>query len=89
MGLGPVSNPPPSGAPASGSPLSHTLSNPTVTIGGVPATVTLSGSGLAPGFVGLYQVNVQVPATAPTGDSVPVVMLLGGAAANSVTVAVE
>ncbi|OFW32811.1 MAG: hypothetical protein A3J28_01115 [Acidobacteria bacterium RIFCSPLOWO2_12_FULL_60_22] len=87
MGLGPVSNPPPSGAPASGSPLSHTLSNSTVTIGGVPATVTFSG--LAPGFVGLYQVNVQVPATAPTGDSVPVVMLLGGAATNSVTVAVE
>jgi uncharacterized protein (TIGR03437 family) len=51
-GLGAVSNPPSSGAPAPSEQLSTTMSTPTVTIGGIPATVVFSG--LAPGFVGLY-----------------------------------
>jgi len=58
-----------------------------VTIGGVPATVSFAG--LAPGFVGLYQVNVEVPEAAPSGSSVPVVLSIGGAASNTVTIAVE
>lgn len=58
-GLGAVNNPPATGATASTTPLSTTISVPRVTIGGVSATVSFSG--LAPGFVGLYQVNVQVP----------------------------
>ena len=49
----------------------------------------VSFSGLAPGFVGLYQVNVQVPANAPVGDAVPVALRVGGMAANQVTMAVE
>ena len=44
---------------------------------------------LAPGFVGLYQVNVQVPAEAPTGDGVEVVLSIGGVASNTVTIAVQ
>ena len=54
-GLGPVSNQPATGAAALADPLSHTLTLPTVTIGGAPAKVSYSG--LAPGFAGLYQVN--------------------------------
>ena len=46
-------------------PLARTLSTPLVHIAGLPAQVTFSG--LAPGFVGLYQVNVQVPAGVPSG----------------------
>src|SRR2546429_6288084 len=38
-----------------------------------------SFSGLAPGSVGLYQVNVQVPTGAPAGDAVPVVLKIAGA----------
>jgi uncharacterized protein (TIGR03437 family) len=58
-----------------------------VTIGNVPATVSFAG--LAPGWVGLYQVNVQVPANAPAGNAVPVTLSVGGVAANQVTMAVE
>jgi uncharacterized protein (TIGR03437 family) len=86
-GLGPVSNQPPTGNPSAGNQLSETMSTPTVTVGDVPAPVSFSG--LAPGFVGLYQVNAQVPAAAPSGDSVPVVISIGGAMSNSVTIAVQ
>jgi uncharacterized protein (TIGR03437 family) len=53
----------------------------------VPAPVLFSG--LSPGFVGLYQVNVEVPATSPVGEAVPVVLSIGGAASNSVSIAVQ
>ena len=87
-GLGPVTNQPANGAAALSSPLSHTLSAPTVTIGGVPATVEFSG--LAPGFVGVDQVNVQVPATAPSGAQVPVIIrTANGSVSNTVTVAIQ
>jgi len=48
-----------------------------VSFAGVPAKVTYAG--LAPGYVGLYQFNVVVPAVAAS-DSVPVTFTLGGAA---------
>ena len=86
-GLGPVTNQPPTGVAALSNPLSRTTTTPTVTIGGVAATVSFSG--LAPAFVGLYQVDVQVPANAPTGDSAPVVLSIGGVTSNRVTIAVE
>jgi uncharacterized protein (TIGR03437 family) len=86
-GLGPVTNQPASGAAAQAAPLSTTLSTPVATIGGVPAAVSYAG--LAPGFVGLYQVNAQVPANSPVGAAVPVTITLGGVASNSVTVAVQ
>jgi uncharacterized protein (TIGR03437 family) len=31
---------------------------------------------LAPGFVALYQVNVQVPSNAPVGGAIPVVLTM-------------
>jgi uncharacterized protein (TIGR03437 family) len=86
-GLGPVTNQPPAGSAAGSSPLSLTTTTPFVNIGGAPAAVSFSG--LAPGFVGLYQVNAQVPAGVPTGDAVPVVVTIGGIISNSVTIAVQ
>jgi uncharacterized protein (TIGR03437 family) len=87
-GLGAVNNTPADGAPApSSAPLATTLATPGVTIGGVPATVTYSG--LAPGLVGLYQVNVQVPANAPTGSAVNLAITVGSLTSNTVTVAVQ
>jgi uncharacterized protein (TIGR03437 family) len=86
-GLGAVTNQPATGEPASSSPLSKTPSTPIVTIGGVSATVSFSG--LAPGFVGLYQVNALVPAGSAKGSSVPVSITLLNATSNTVAIAVQ
>lgn len=75
------------GAAASSEWLCATTTTPTVAVGGVSATVSFSG--LAPGFVGLYQVNVQVPDNAPTGSAVSVVLTIGGVNSNTVTIAVQ
>jgi uncharacterized protein (TIGR03437 family) len=86
-GLGAVSNQPATGIASPANPLSVTIATTAVTIGGIVAQVTFSG--LAPGAVGLYQVNVQVPAGAPSGDAVPVILSIGGVASNTVTIAVQ
>jgi uncharacterized protein (TIGR03437 family) len=79
-------------APENGSPLYKTVSSASVTIGGVSSPM-VSFSGLAPGFVGLYQVNAQVPDNAPAGDAVPVVLTMtgqnGAVSSLAVTVAVQ
>lgn len=76
-----------SGAPTPASPIYATASTPIVTVGGVPATVAFSG--LTPGLVGLWQLNVMIPATAPVGNAVPVVIKLGRRVTNQTTIAVN
>jgi uncharacterized protein (TIGR03437 family) len=49
----------------------------------------VSFSGLVPGLVGLYQINLQVPANAPIGDAVPMIIVVGGSNSNSVSIAVQ
>jgi uncharacterized protein (TIGR03437 family) len=72
-GMGSVTNEPGDGAPAPSSPLADTTETPTIhlidTAGNSPeATVTFSG--LAPGFAGLYQINFTIPTGLVTGDTV-------------------
>jgi uncharacterized protein (TIGR03437 family) len=76
-GLGPVdaANRPASGEPASAQPLVYTKVKPTVTIGGKDASVQFWG--LAPYNVGLYQLNVVVPADVEVGLQ-PVVITVNG-----------
>jgi uncharacterized protein (TIGR03437 family) len=85
-GLGPVDQPQVSGEPASAQPLARTRVTPEVTIGGRPAEVIFSG--LAPGFVGLYQVNAIVSGDAPSGVQ-PVVIRISGIASKAVNTVVE
>jgi uncharacterized protein (TIGR03437 family) len=75
------------GEGASGNPLIETNALPSVTIGGRAATVGFSG--LVPGLVGLWQLNVQVPLDAPSGRNVDVLVSWGNRVSNQVTLALE
>jgi uncharacterized protein (TIGR03437 family) len=86
-GLGAVTNPPAAGKPASNNPLSHTVTTPKVTIGGENAAVSFAG--LSPGYVGLYQVNAQIPADASGGSAITVQLSFSGVPSNTVTIAVD
>ncbi|MCC6858395.1 MAG: hypothetical protein IT158_07535 [Bryobacterales bacterium] len=68
-----------------GSGLRETLIRPEVHIGGFAAGVTYSG--LAPGFLGLYQVNVQVNEGTPPGLQ-PLTLTVDEVRSNPVMVAV-
>ena len=87
-GLGAVQEQVETGAPA---PSFSTVKLPvTVMIGGIDAAVVFQG--LAPNFVGLYQVNAVVPAGVAPGDAVPLVLTQNGIVANpdrSVTIPVQ
>jgi uncharacterized protein (TIGR03437 family) len=67
-GLGAVSPAVAAGAVTPSSPLSNLTGGAGAFVGGVPATVLFSG--LAPGLVGVYQINLQIPMTAPSGTQV-------------------
>jgi uncharacterized protein (TIGR03437 family) len=82
-GLGAVNSTPADGAAASGE---TTIAKPTVSIGGLNGSVSFSG--LAPSFVGLNQVNVQIPAGVKSGNQ-PVTLSISGASSNSVLVPVK
>ncbi len=86
-GFGDVTNRPADGAASLASPLSGTVLTTTATVGGINAPVSFSG--LAPGFVALYQVNVQVPTGVTPGNAVQVILDVGGVASNTVTIAVQ
>jgi len=86
-GLGAVDNAPASGEATSLTTLAPVKNAVTVTIGGV--TVPAMFAGLAPGFVGLYQVDAQVPLSVQPGDKVLVTVSAGGHTSNLVTIAVQ
>ena len=67
------------------------VTNPTVVIGGQtvdPAKDPNFAVFLVPGFVGLFQVNVTVPANVSPDSSVPVQVVAQGNTSNTVTMAV-
>lgn len=84
--LGPVSVTPGTGDPAPATPLSVTTNLPVVTIGGVTAKVQFSG--LAPGFTGLYQINVEIPATVAAGSQ-PITVAIAGVVSPVARIAVQ
>jgi uncharacterized protein (TIGR03437 family) len=64
----------------------ETIMNPEVTIGGIRAAVLYSG--LAPGYQGLYQVNVQVPPEMSAGVH-NLSIGVNGQTSNAVRIAVQ
>lgn len=65
-GLGPVNQNVADGYGAPYSPLAYTIAPYRLSIANANATILFSG--LAPGYVGLYQINLQLPNDLPAGD---------------------
>jgi uncharacterized protein (TIGR03437 family) len=88
-GLGPVEPAAVTGDNSLNPPLLRTATQaPAVTVGGRPAVVEFSG--LAPEFVGVYQLNVLLPQDLAPGNEVPIRLELGGMMSrNDVTIAVR
>lgn len=78
-GLGPVANQPADGTPTAAK-TSTTVATPTVSIGGANATVSYCG--LAPGYPGLYEVDVTIPSGIAAGAQ-GVSLTIGGQTATS------
>jgi uncharacterized protein (TIGR03437 family) len=84
-GQGAVSNPVTDGTAPPTSPLSSATATATATIGPLNAPVQFLG--LAPGFAGLGQANIQVPAL-PTGDY-PLVITVSGLVSASAVISIS
>jgi uncharacterized protein (TIGR03437 family) len=100
-GQGQVSPAVQDGTAAPASPLSTTVAVPTsdaktcttsqpsmcVAVGSAFGDVQFSG--LAPGFIGLWQINLKIPQGVAAGGSVPLRVLINGVPSNTVTIAVR
>jgi uncharacterized protein (TIGR03437 family) len=80
-GQGFLPDAPPDGVPAPSDRLISTPSRPRVIINTADAEVLFSG--LAPGFVGVWQINARVPESVPPGNSIVVAILHLGIPSNS------
>jgi|GEM_PF-3349582 len=67
-GIGGLTDPPTTGAPSGASPLAISQVPPTMTLGGADGQVLFAG--MAPGFIGLGQVNAFLPDPLPAASAV-------------------
>jgi uncharacterized protein (TIGR03437 family) len=65
------------------SPAANALDTPTLTLNGAPVT-NIIYAGLTPTLVGLYQMNFQVPTSAPNGNLQLVVTQASGVSASAI-----
>jgi uncharacterized protein (TIGR03437 family) len=73
-GFGPTNPSVPAGQKVTGAPAVQTA--PVITVGGLPAQVL--GAVLSPGFLGLYQIAITVPASVQKGADVAVSASVNG-----------
>jgi uncharacterized protein (TIGR03437 family) len=85
-GSGPVSPAVADGTASPASPPATVTSEKSATIGSTAATVSFAG--LAPGFVGLLQMNIVVPSTLAAGDY-PLTITIHGETSNTGTISVK
>ena len=85
-GLGEVENTPATGAASAVAPLARVRQTVAVTIDGVPCEVLFAG--LAPGLIGVYQVNIVAPGGLTVGPK-DLVVTVGGQRSVAVLVVVE
>jgi uncharacterized protein (TIGR03437 family) len=86
-GLGTVDPPVPTGLSAPLDVLSRASAQVSATIGGAPAPVDFAG--LAPGFVGLGQINVTVPDEAASGAAIPLIIEIAGQKSQPATISIR
>jgi uncharacterized protein (TIGR03437 family) len=91
LGLGLTSPPAQDGQPSPAGQIapSHVIIGESV-LPGTGLNVTPAYAGLTPGSVGLYQINVALPANSPQGSAVPVYLNMGGTvSSNRVDIAIQ
>ncbi len=86
-GIGPVTNYPGDGKPAPFGPLAQSTSSYTLTVNGTGAHVDYLG--LSPGWAGLGQINFEIPAGTPAGNTIPVALTIAGTASKTVEISVK
>lgn len=84
-GSGPLDHPLADGAAAAASPLSSVTSTVSAAFGSVPAQVSFAG--MTPGFVGLLQMNIVVPASLNAQDYL-LSVTINGQKSNAATISV-
>ena len=85
-GSGPVSPPAQDGVPASTTSLVYVQASNSATVGNQPATVSFAG--LAPGFIGLVQMNIVVPTSLAPG-TYPLSVTIDGQTSNAAPITVK
>jgi adhesin/invasin len=85
-GMGPTAPPVADGQPAPANPPAILNGNVQATVGGRPAYVAFAG--LAPGYVALIQVNIQIPTGLTPGDQ-PVFVTVNGVPTNAGLITVK
>ncbi len=68
------------GVPAPASPRLQTVMPPAVTLGGT--SLIIRSSSLAPGQIGVYQIEVEVPGSVPLGLEIPLTITQGDTGAT-------
>ncbi len=86
VGMGAPNPAVPSGTAAPAAPSAAVSNTPLVTFNGQNATV--NSAGLTPGLVGLYQIAVQVPSGAPSGDA-SVTVTQNGTPSNTIAIPIQ